>query len=96
MARFRVIALLVPFLLAGCTAKRTPDSTAPADSARGGDSAVVVPQAAPAGRMLTYEERQGSVLYAKYCAVCHGKEGKGDGFNAVSYTHLTLPTILRV
>ena len=22
------------------------------------------------------------MLHAKYCAVCHGKEGKGDGFNA--------------
>jgi mono/diheme cytochrome c family protein len=31
---------------------------------------------------LTYEERQGRHLYMKYCAVCHGTEGKGDGFNA--------------
>lgn len=31
---------------------------------------------------LTYEQRQGSHLYVKYCAVCHGTEGKGDGFNA--------------
>ena len=30
----------------------------------------------------TYEQRQGRHLYAKYCAVCHGTEGKGDGFNA--------------
>ena len=33
-------------------------------------------------RTLTYEQRQGRILYAKYCAVCHGDHGKGDGFNA--------------
>jgi mono/diheme cytochrome c family protein len=32
--------------------------------------------------VLTYEERQGKVLFVKYCSVCHGAEGKGDGFNA--------------
>ena len=25
---------------------------------------------------------QGRVIYSKYCSVCHGAEGKGDGFNA--------------
>jgi mono/diheme cytochrome c family protein len=31
---------------------------------------------------LTYEQRQGKILFDKYCAICHGAEGKGDGFNA--------------
>jgi mono/diheme cytochrome c family protein len=31
---------------------------------------------------FTYEQRQGKILYTKYCAVCHGDHGKGDGFNA--------------
>ncbi len=31
---------------------------------------------------LSYSARQGERLYHQYCAVCHGKSGGGDGFNA--------------
>ena len=31
---------------------------------------------------MTYEQRQGKYFYDKYCSICHGTEGKGDGFNA--------------
>ena len=31
---------------------------------------------------LNYEARLGKVTFDHYCAVCHGSEGKGDGFNA--------------
>jgi len=31
---------------------------------------------------LSYEQRQGKVIYTKYCNVCHGEQGKGDGFNS--------------
>lgn len=30
----------------------------------------------------SYAQRQGAVLFAHYCAPCHGTEGAGDGFNA--------------
>jgi cytochrome c553 len=30
----------------------------------------------------SYTERQGKRLFEQYCAVCHGKSGEGDGFNA--------------
>jgi mono/diheme cytochrome c family protein len=40
-------------------------------------------QASPAQPVsLTYEQQQGKMLYTKYCAICHGDQGKGDGFNA--------------
>jgi len=31
---------------------------------------------------FTYGERQGKQLFEKYCVVCHGQNGEGDGFNA--------------
>lgn len=30
----------------------------------------------------SYAQREGAVLFAHYCAPCHGTEGAGDGFNA--------------
>jgi mono/diheme cytochrome c family protein len=43
------------------------------DSIRIADSLIAHP--------MTYAQRQGKYVYAKYCAVCHGNEGKADGFN---------------
>jgi mono/diheme cytochrome c family protein len=54
---------------------RTTDTARTADSSAQGS-------VAPPMKILSYEETQGAVLYGKYCAVCHGAEGKGDGFNA--------------
>lgn len=31
---------------------------------------------------LSYAERSGRRLFRKYCSVCHGKKGEGDGFNS--------------
>src|SRR5689334_20124490 len=36
----------------------------------------------PIVSLLSYEQREGRDLFLKYCSVCHGDQGKGDGFNA--------------
>jgi mono/diheme cytochrome c family protein len=82
MTRKCFLTLVFPLLLTGCTAKKNTGPAVSADSARTNDSTAAAPSAVPVERVLSYEERQGGVLYMKYCAVCHGKEGKGDGFNA--------------
>jgi mono/diheme cytochrome c family protein len=35
---------------------------------------------------LTPVEQNGQSLYEYYCALCHGKTGKGDGFNSYNLT----------
>lgn len=75
-----LILLLLVALAAGCRGKAPAPrrQTSGADSTAKADTAAVLQPA----RLLTYEEGQGSHIYARYCAVCHGAEGKGDGFNA--------------
>ena len=81
---FRRLSAMCLSLLCVCCAGRNSDSHQQAiakDSTKSADSssqAVSVQSV----EELTYEGRQGRYLYTKYCAVCHGVEGKGDGFNA--------------
>ncbi len=85
MTKLKHLALLVLVLLApGCRGRGpAPVRTAAADStARADSSAADSSAAASREPRLTYEVRQGAGIYARYCAVCHGEEGKGDGFNA--------------
>jgi len=76
----RVVTLALLLLIVGCTRATAPARPASADSAKavGADTA----GAHLAAGTLSYEQRQGQVLYAKYCTICHGAEGRGDGFNA--------------
>jgi mono/diheme cytochrome c family protein len=57
------------------TIARSKDSTGTMDSSSASSSASVAVRP-------TYEQQQGKMLFARYCVVCHGIEGKGDGFNA--------------
>lgn len=78
---FVMIACAVAVI--GCTGKHTEGekNRSTADSARVADSTLQIAVAQPL-RELSYEEQQGAFLYIRYCAICHGQEGKGDGFNA--------------
>jgi len=51
------------------------------DSVSAADSAAT-PSSSAEAVTLTYEQQQGKILFMKYCSVCHGEQGKGDGFNA--------------
>jgi mono/diheme cytochrome c family protein len=76
-------AFLALLLLSQCSSRRggPQDASHAKDSVSTTDSAAAKPPVSKVA-LLTYEERQGKVLFMKYCSVCHGVEGKGDGFNA--------------
>ncbi len=83
MKTFTVLtALVLSFLFLQCSkyTNNTHKQPAKSDSTSAVDSASQT-LAAPVHE-LTYEEREGQFLYTKYCDVCHGDAGKGDGFNA--------------
>jgi len=72
-----LLMFLFSLLAAGCGVKKDTRGSSPsADSTQSASSS------GPAAPVISYEERQGRVLYEKYCLVCHGREGRGDGFNA--------------
>ena len=75
--RLPAIALLV-FLPAGAGWSETKPPATDNAAARGKEFAL--PQKHDSG--LSREAKQGRSLYEYYCAICHGKRGDADGFNA--------------
>jgi mono/diheme cytochrome c family protein len=75
--------IIFSFNLASCSKQHagTMQQAAKKDSTVVADTASI-PPSAQVVKILTYEQREGKYLYAKYCSICHGTEGKGDGFNA--------------
>ena len=71
--RWWAYGVLAVTLLAGCKAgpKGAP-----------GDPMLDAIRAEERAGDLSYAESQGKILFAHYCATCHGDEGKGDGQNA--------------
>ncbi len=78
-----VVLIACVAAVVGCTGRNADEVKVRSmtDSAGVVDSTRQITVAQPA-RRLTYGEQQGASLYRRYCAVCHGQEGKGDGFNA--------------
>lgn len=71
-------ASVVVFYLTGCGQGESSDEQSESKK----DTLATASQDLVVSKPLTYEQRQGKDLYRKYCAVCHGEQGKGDGFNA--------------
>ncbi len=78
-----VLLVWLPALLLSCSGggSHQGEQSSAQDTTLKADSAAQLAQASPEMK-LTYEERQGKTLYSKYCSVCHGDDGKGDGFNS--------------
>ena len=79
------ILLFLAFLSTDCTRRHVDDKNHAATK----DSSSVIDTisqivSARSPLSLTYEQRQGRFLYTKFCSICHGTEGKGDGFNSFS------------
>lgn len=72
-ARRLTSSLLVLLATASCR---------PAASAPPSDPMLEAIRAEEAAAGLTYAENQGKQVFTRYCATCHGDEGKGDGQNA--------------
>ena len=69
--RWPTCAALMLTLLTGCKAGSKP-----------GDPMLDAIRAEERAGDLSYAESQGKILFAHYCATCHGDDGKGDGQNA--------------
>jgi mono/diheme cytochrome c family protein len=80
------LAIFTLAALIGCGGKKGAlagkDSTATTTDSTVAATAEPAPEPSTPVKLASYEENQGANLFAKYCSVCHGLEGKGDGFNA--------------
>lgn len=89
---FAVVVLLAGWSLQSCKQTSKPAAQTAADSTKvKSDSTMAAPAdstahaadtAQTAVVQLSYEERLGKGIFSKFCAVCHGEGGAGDGFNA--------------
>ena len=76
-----IVFTVFVLVLSSCTRKdESHKHETKIDSTSVNDSSLLIPKQSL--KMLMYEQREGKFLYTKYCSVCHGAEGKGDGFNA--------------
>jgi mono/diheme cytochrome c family protein len=75
------LVLSISVCFTGCTKKNSDSTSKPIQTDSTKDSTSHAPPTTSES-LLSYEQRQGKNIYSKYCTVCHGDDGKGDGFNA--------------
>jgi mono/diheme cytochrome c family protein len=83
LKQMTTIAIVCVATILGCSGKHTEGNKDSSLTRR----ANVVDSTLQSGiaqtiKQPSYEEHQGGFLFKRYCAVCHGREGQGDGFNA--------------
>ena len=76
------ILLALPFILNECSKDHSASETQAAKDSSSTALSDTLSNSSTNPMMMSYEERQGKFYYEKYCSVCHGADGKGDGFNA--------------
>ena len=77
------LALALALALPACSGGDEPASSpTPAPAPQPKPAAAKPPK--PAAEAATPDSKQGAVLYATFCAVCHGAGGGGDGALAAS------------
>ncbi len=85
MQKLFTLVLVVLFLLTyACHQKEktNQEEAVAVDTTEATEGIIQVSEENIEGLPLTYAQKRGKRLYNKYCAICHGLEGKGDGFNA--------------
>lgn len=82
---FPAIAMLLLFAASAVGSDRRPSGS---DNAAARGKEFLLPRKNETG--LSREAKRGRILYEYYCAICHGKQGNADGFNA--YNLKTPPT----
>lgn len=74
-----LLVIAAALVLVGCSrTEKKPAAQTALDTTLAQQNALTSAPVIP----LTYEQRQGKYFYDRYCAVCHGEKGAGDGFNS--------------
>lgn len=79
---FLLIVMGISLISLSCEKKKEGISLNTKDSLTTNSASKMVNEKIDLWNTYTYKERVGLKLYGKYCAICHGTMGKGDGFNA--------------
>ena len=93
LKNFLRVAVIATALVASASAAN--DQSADSARAAGQKTAPAGPVASHAPATATMLAAEQTAVVKQYCSTCHSERGKAGGIS-VSYTHLTLPTILRV